>query len=81
MNIYQFELSTLRPDDEMQGYDLVKQDKGYHFIPTASHGYLVVPITDKRIELAKKICSYGYQGKKAVYLEEDVEALEFLRQI
>lgn len=81
MNKYQVELESFRDGDIIQGYDLETQDKGYHFIPTAAHGYLVVPREDKNAGLAKNICKYGYVGKHAFYLEEDCEVLEFLEKI
>lgn len=81
MNEYQKELQRLRPHDEIQGYECNERTKGYYFIPTASHGYLVVPKTDPFANIAKSIVDYGYEGKLAYYLEEDCEAGQFLRSI
>lgn len=81
MNTYQQELKNLRPDDEIQSSEFAARDKGYQFIPTASHGYLVVPKSDKNAHIAKKICQYGYVGNIAYYLEEDSEAGEFIKAI
>jgi hypothetical protein len=81
MSEYERELQSFRPDDEMQGLEKTEQTKGYYFIPTAAHGYLVVPVSDKYAVLAKKICSYGYKGRLAYYLEEDCEAGDFLKLI
>jgi putative N-acetylmannosamine-6-phosphate epimerase len=76
---FEKELQRLRPDDEIQ---YTQSDKyGYDFIGTASHGYLVVPKNDPNFNIAKKICSYSYKGKLAIYLEEDCEAPEFLKKI
>lgn len=58
-----------------------EQHRGYPFIDTCGHGYLVVAKNDPNFSIAKKICSYGYKGKLAVYLEEDCEAPEFLRKL
>ena len=79
MNKYQKELAKLRPDDEIQEYRPI--GRGYNFISTASHGYLVVPKSDPFASVAAKICEYGYNGKLAYYLEEDCEAGEFKRSI
>ena len=75
MDEYQDELQALRPDDEIQGYEYIK---GYEFITTAGHGYLVVPRGDKLFGEALKIVNYGYRGQLAIYLEEDVEAGQLL---
>jgi hypothetical protein len=81
MSEYEKELQAFRPDDEMQGLEKPGNAKGYCFIPTAAHGYLVVPTADQYAYLAKKICSYGYKGRLAYYLEEDCEAGDFLKLI
>jgi hypothetical protein len=81
MNEYQKELQAMRPDDEIQSPEYAPRDKGYQFIPTASHGYLVVPKSDKNARIAKKICEYGYIGDIAYYLEEDSEASKFIQSI
>jgi len=78
MDKYQKELQRLKPEDEVQG---TEDFKGYEFIGTAGHGYLVVPKEDKNYSIAQKIISYGYKGDLAVYLEEDCEAGEFLTAI
>lgn len=78
MNEYQLELQKLKPDDEIQS---IEMKKGYQFINTAGHGYLAVPKSDKHYAIAKKIVSYGYKGKLAIYLEEDCEAGEFIKAI
>ena len=81
MNKYQKELATFRFGDEIQDYSFDPKDEGYAFIPTAGHGYLVVPVEDRYYEDARKIASFGYQGDHAVYLEEDCEAGEFLEKV
>jgi hypothetical protein len=78
MNLYQSELQGFRPFDQMQTFKQTDKTKGYYFISTAAHGYLVVPNDDSNFELARKIAGYGYIGKWAVYLEQDCEAWEFL---
>jgi len=76
---FELELSKLKPEDGINGSEIVK---GYQFISTYGHGYLVVPRTSAHYAKAKKISkSYGYTGKLAVYLEEDCQAGEFLKQI
>jgi len=74
--LFKQELQSLKPWDEVQCIE--ETDKGYDFITTAGHGYLVVPMNDKNIALAKDVCEYGFIGVLAVYLEEDLEAGEFL---
>lgn len=81
MTNYEKELQQLRPHDTIQATVKETQDKGYSFIMTASHGYLVVPRNDPRVSLAYKLCQYGYKGLQALYLEEDCEAPEFLSRI
>ena len=83
MNIYQHELQQLKPDDIVYEPKLseYKMDLGYFFMPTASHGYLIVPKNDSWAGLAGKMCKFGYTGKLAYYLEEDLEAPEFLTMI
>lgn len=81
MNKYQKELLSFRDGDEIQGYDRDPRDLGYAFIPTASHGYLVVPVEDPYYEDARRIAGFGYQGDYAVYLEEDCERGEFLEKV
>lgn len=75
MDKYQRELQELKSWDEVQGIEIAPS--GYSFIYTAGHGYLVVPQDDKRAELARKICKYGFIGELAIYLEEDCEAGKF----
>ena len=79
MNAYQQELQALRPHDEIQTFKPV--GRGYNFIGTASHGYLVVPRNDLFANVAAKICEYGYKGKLAYYLEEDGEMHEFMQAV
>jgi len=67
-----------KPYDEIQ---YVEDYKGYPFLATAGHGYLAVNKLDKFAKIAKKVCSYGYEGKYAFYLEEDCEVSEFLALI
>lgn len=81
MNEYQKELQALKPQDEIQGCREIVEAEGYIFITTASHGYLVVPKSDKNAPLAKKICNYGFEGDLAFYLEEDYETGEFIHAI
>ena len=82
MNQYQTELQTLRPNDEIQNCYEHPSQKGYIFISTASHGFLVVPKDDKNYNIACKIQKkYGHKGQSAIYLEEDCQAGEFLDAI
>lgn len=81
MNKYQKELQTLKSWDEVQGCGAEEWTKGYEFIYTAGHGYLVVPKEDKNAELARGICEYGFVGDLAYYLEEDCEAGKFIKAI
>ena len=78
MNKYQNELQSLKPWDEVQGITLVK---GYQFIETAGHGYLVVPCDDVNYETARAMAEYGFCGVYAVYLEEDSEAPKFIESL
>ena len=80
MTKHEKELSYIRPADEMQGQERIA-GTNYDFITTAGHGYLVVPNDDINYGIAKKIVSYGYTGKLAIYLEEDCETGEFLEKI
>jgi hypothetical protein len=72
---YERELAKLKPYDEVQGTETVQ---GLPFVLTVGHGYLVVPKNHPRVEDAQAICTFGFVGEKAVYLEEDSEAREFL---
>lgn len=77
---YELELQRLKPDDEVQE----TEENYFNIYPkiyTAGHGYLVVPINNQFIGIAKKIVDYGYTGKLAIYLEEDCEAWEFINKI
>jgi hypothetical protein len=74
--LFEKELQSLKPWDEVQCTE--ETDKGYAYICTAGHGYLVIPMDDPRIDFAKEVCEYGFIGRLAVYLEEDYEAGEFL---
>ncbi len=55
--------------------------EGRQFIHTRGHGYLVVPKGHLGYGIAKEIVDYGYQGRLAVYLEEDCEVPEFFAQL
>lgn len=75
---YERELSILKPHDEVQFSEDVK---GFQFIVTAGHGYLVVPHGHAFGTLANSVyeaSGYGFNGKLATYLEEDCEASTFL---
>jgi hypothetical protein len=78
---YKKELQVLKPWDTIQSIYEEKQDLGYYFISTSSHGYLVVPTIDKHYLTALSIAEYGFKGKLAVYLEEDSEAGMFLKTV
>ena len=85
MNYYNVEkgycddFTAQKPHDPAQFMErLDKYD--LDFITTAGHGYLVVPKGHPRHAEALKMCEYGFVGKKAVYLEEDCEAVEFLQK-
>jgi len=78
MSIYEAELQNLRTDDEIQTIVRLK-DEDLDYIPTAGHGYLVVPKEHPQYKEAVKISGdYSYNGKNAVYLEQDCEAGKFL---
>lgn len=81
MNKYIQEFKQLKPYDPVQFITAAIKNKGYDFITTAGHGYLIVPKTNKNAEVAKNIIEYGYEGALAYYLEEDCEAPEFLNKI
>ena len=84
MNKYQQELQALRPNDEIQAMVFEECDKGYGYITTASHGYLVVPANDKCWLVAVTICKcsgYSYLTSRAIYLEEDGDAPTFLNAV
>ena len=76
MNKYQKELQELKPWDKVQTFSFHDIDKGYPFIETAGHGYLVVQKNDKYKELAKKHATFT--GEYAFYLEEDCDRTKFL---
>lgn len=78
MTNFEKELQALKTWDEIQSTVKVK---GFDFIITAGHGYLVVPKTSIYFNLAKKIVKCGFTGKLAIYLEEDSEAPEFLKRL
>jgi hypothetical protein len=80
-SIYQIELQHLRMHDTVYEMNFKERDAGYGFITTAGHGYLVVPKDNKNYELANSICQYGYKGDHAIYLEEDDEAGQFIKQL
>ncbi len=77
MNKYMKELQSLKSWDEVQTFRPV--GRGYNFIGTAGHGYLVVPKNDVYYSVADSIG--GFKGKLAVYLEEDCEYSEFRKAI
>jgi len=79
MEKYLKELQELKSWDEVQTLTYDKQDKGYGFIMTAGHGYVVVPTGDTNYAKAKKLASF--KGVHAVYLEEDSDAPTFLKSI
>ena len=81
---YALELARLRPQDEVQHVTPAGSEPtvgGTYFITTASHGYLAVPASHPWSREARTICSYGYQGRRATYLEEDCEAPAFIRRV
>ena len=80
MTKYEKELQQLKDWDEVQDTGVCKFS-GYPFIYTAGHGYLAIPSNDKNYALAYKICSYGFKGRLAVYLEEDCEAPQFIKEL
>jgi hypothetical protein len=83
MTKYEQELNNFRPHDEMQGLFYDPRDLGYPHIPTAGHGYLVVPnraatpLRDR--EEANRLATY--HGTLAFYLEEDCAAPAFIKAI
>ncbi len=79
MNKYMKDLQSIKEWDEVQSIKLV--GRGYNFITTSGHGYLVVPKNDIYAAKAKAICKYGFVGKLAYYLEEDCEYREFREAI
>lgn len=72
-------LSTERYEDASDyTTDMVK---GYHFIDTAGHGYLVLGSDDNGYSDALAIArssNYSYILNTLVYLEEDCDAPKFL---
>lgn len=78
---YQKELQGLKPWDKVQCMNEYGALMGYNKIYTASHGYLVVPKEDRNYIKAMEICSYGFKGKHAIYLEEDCELSQFMNSI
>lgn len=79
MTIFESELQELKQHDEVQ--QTIRLKKGYDFIMTAGHGYLVVPATDDHYKTAKQLVDCGFNGRHAAYLEEDFEAGEFLKMV
>jgi len=80
MTVFEKELQRLKSHDQIQS--TVKCEfSGYDFITTAGHGYLVIPMTDKFAFKALSILKYGFKGDRAIYLEEDCEAPEFIYSI
>lgn len=80
MNYYEQELQELKPWDKVQGTE-IDERTGFNFIYTAGHGYLVIPVSAgaPAYEKALELCSYGFKGTFAIYLEEDCEAPEFAK--
>lgn len=79
MNKYTQELASLKSWDTVQGIKPV--GRGYNFITTAGHGYLVVPKDDMYAHIAENIVNYGFVGQHAYYLEEDCEYSEFIQAV
>jgi len=79
MTNYEKELQELKTWDTVESTTILNEGtlKGYGFIYTCGHGYLIVPKTDKDYKLALSICSFGFKGQLACYLEEDCEISEF----
>ena len=77
MDKYKKELQALKTWDKVQCSKDI--GRGYQFITTAGHGYLVVPKNDGWASVAAKVCEFGFVGKLAYYLEEDSEAPEFMK--
>ena len=73
---YEKELQALKTWDEVQ---MTTEYNGYKVIETSGHGYLVVPKEDENYQKALSLCSYGFKGKLAVYLEEDCELPAFFK--
>lgn len=80
MDKYQKELQALKPWDEVQCTTWTDHNKGYPFIITAGHGYLVVRKDDMYADRVKP-SQYSFEGKYAYYLEEDCEAGQFIDSI
>lgn len=76
MNKYEKELQALKSWDDVQCSRIYED---LLFIETAGHGYYAIPTDHPHFAIASKICSYGFKGKLAVYLEEDCEISEFKR--
>lgn len=76
MTKYEKELAALKPWDGINGTHDVK---GFDFIDTYGHGYLVVPKNHPRYKEAEGLCKHGFSGDMAVYLEEDCELPAFLK--
>lgn len=81
MSIYETELQNLKPWDEVQfTQHPIPATKGFNFIITAGHGYLVIPKENpyyNKLNASK----YSFKGENALYLEEDSEAPAFLKTI
>ena len=76
MNKYMKELQELKSWDTVQFMNFPDNKKGYPFITTAGHGYLVVRKDDMYKEEARKHATFI--GKYAYYLEEDCDCWAFL---
>ncbi len=79
-NKYLNELQILKDWDEVQ---TIKLDSatGYNFITTSGHGYLVVPNNDKNYRLCKQLQLGSFEGRLALYLEEDNEYSDFKKAL
>jgi hypothetical protein len=54
--------------------------KKYTYIQDSGHGWLEVPREEITPELAEKISSCSYMNGQNVYLEEDCDMAEFLKE-
>ncbi len=74
------ELMYLRPHDPVKRI-MPGTVPGTYRIVTAGHGYTAVPFTHTWEREARAVCSYGYTGKLAVYLDADYEAPSFADRV
>jgi hypothetical protein len=77
---YAFELAYLRPHDAIQQVQ-AGTIPGTYRIVTAGHAYVAVPLTHTWEREARAVCSYGYTGKLAVYLDATYEAPAFADRV